>query len=379
MNAATTLSLAASGWDGQDVRYIFAGGEEDDNLSAMQVYDLRKKTWRSLRVGGSPDPPLSSSSSSSSPIRSSSRRAEEGQRRKEEKEGDELGRGDLLGGSVWSIECGTSCDKEMYIGGCFTYAGQSRETFPGFARFDVEKQAFSTVGGWTGPAKWTDRVKAVVAGNDNGYVYIGGVFTSVNGIPSNGVAAFNTMTQTWEDLSGRMEAKSYTDSLAFVQSTQTLYAGGYFHMEGTVWGLAMTQLGAAITPGPTPALISPAATMQPPEPVPVDPHHWEILAGGLASTVAGAQVKVNALLADDEEDVLYIGGTFDACNVSSDGWSETSDSATSLFLGNSTHSMRWQPLGRGLQASYGMGIVNTISKRLNLKPASSDGDSVATG
>lgn len=61
---------------------------------------------------------------------------------------------------------------------------------------------------------------------DNGYVYIGGSFSHVNGMESQGVAALNVAAQAWEPRS-TARVLSLVHALALSRDgLGTLYAGG---------------------------------------------------------------------------------------------------------------------------------------------------------
>lgn len=298
---STMLALATAAGDGYAVRYIFAGGFDfgyDDG--SMHVYDVKSQTWTPLQVGE---------------------------------------------GTVFALECGSSCSDEIYVGGSFSTVPGSKGplSVPGFARYDVKQMVFLVVGGWMGSSQHSV-VFAISAGNSDGYVYIGGEFSSVNGIPTTNVAAFNTKTQQWESRSGAFS--SAVVALCFLESSQALYAGGSFSLGNTgIGGIAIMRKGE---PSPYPTLSStptPSTTFTAtPSPTPGLPFYWDQVGGGLGSTTQDSAYVTDLVMGADN--VLYISGYFDACNVSSTGRSTpTSPDVTSLFLGNSTHGMEWRAMG----------------------------------
>jgi hypothetical protein len=84
---------------------------------------------------------------------------------------------------------------EVVVGGWFTSAGGVSANR--VARFNTQTNTWSTLGMFSsnGVNDWVNAL--VVVGNE---VFVGGRFTSAGGVSANGVARFNTQTNTWSSL-----------------------------------------------------------------------------------------------------------------------------------------------------------------------------------
>jgi N-acetylneuraminic acid mutarotase len=84
---------------------------------------------------------------------------------------------------------------EVVVGGTFTSAGGVSAN--GVARFNTQTNTWSSLG--TGSSNGVNGIvyELAVVGNE---VVVGGTFTSAGGVSANGVARFNTQTNTWSSL-----------------------------------------------------------------------------------------------------------------------------------------------------------------------------------
>jgi hypothetical protein len=123
---------------------------------------------------------------------------------------------------------------EVYVGGFFTSAGGVSANR--VARFNTQTNTWSTLG--TGSSNGVDSVVLALAvvGNE---VYVGGEFTSAGGVSANGVARFNTQTNTWSTLgTGSQNGVSVGGVsggvYALAVSGNEVYVGGRFISAGGV-------------------------------------------------------------------------------------------------------------------------------------------------
>jgi hypothetical protein len=118
---------------------------------------------------------------------------------------------------------------EVVVGGFFTSAGGVSAN--NVARFNTQTNTWSTLG--TGSSNGVNgEVRALaVVGNE---VYVGGFFSSAGGVSANGVARFNTQTNTWSTLgTGSSNGVNY-EVRALAVSGNEVYVGGAFTQAGGV-------------------------------------------------------------------------------------------------------------------------------------------------
>jgi len=118
---------------------------------------------------------------------------------------------------------------EVVVGGRFTSAGGVRAN--NVARFNTQTNTWSTLG--TGSSNGVEgRVNALaVVGNE---VYVGGEFASAGGVRANNVARFNTQTNTWSTLGTGSSNGVEGRVNALAVSGNEVYVGGDFFSAGGV-------------------------------------------------------------------------------------------------------------------------------------------------
>ena len=117
----------------------------------------------------------------------------------------------------------------VYVGGDFTQAGTT--TANRVARFDTTTQTWASLG--SDPANGVNGGVRALAVSGSA-LYVGGSFTQAGGAPANGVARFDTTTQTWaslgSDAANGVNGVGWVDALAV--SGDTVYVGGLFTQAG---------------------------------------------------------------------------------------------------------------------------------------------------
>jgi hypothetical protein len=119
---------------------------------------------------------------------------------------------------------------EVFVGGDFTSAGGVSAN--NVARFNTQTNTWSSLG--TGSSNGVnDYVYALaVVGNE---VVVGGEFTSAGGVSANGVARFNTQTNTWSSLgTGSSNGVSGVGVAALAVVGNEVFVGGGFTSAGGV-------------------------------------------------------------------------------------------------------------------------------------------------
>jgi len=139
-----------------------------------------------------------------------------------------LGTGSSNGVNDW-VSALAVVGNEVYVGGEFTSAGRVRAN--GVARFNTQTNTWSTLGtgSQNGVSGWVFAL--AVVGNE---VYVGGYFTSAGRVSANNVARFNTQTNTWSAL-GTGSSNGVNDVVrALAVVGNEVYVGGGFTSAGGV-------------------------------------------------------------------------------------------------------------------------------------------------
>jgi uncharacterized membrane protein len=130
---------------------------------------------------------------------------------------------------------------EVYVGGFFTSAGGVSANR--VARFNTQTNTWSSLG--TGSSNGVDSLvfALAVVGNE---VYVGGEFTSAGGVRANGVARFNTQTNTWSTLGTGSQNGVSVDGVsggvyALAVSGNEVYVGGRFISAGGVSAICVAR------------------------------------------------------------------------------------------------------------------------------------------
>jgi hypothetical protein len=144
-------------------------------------------------------------------------------------------------GVFGGVEALAVVGNEVYVGGGFTSAGgvSARNV----ARFNTQTNTWSSLG--TGSSNGVDSVvfALAVVGNE---VYVGGEFTSAGGVSANGVARFNTQTNTWSTLgtgsSNGVSVGGVSGGVyALAVSGNEVYVGGRFISAGGVSAIGVAR------------------------------------------------------------------------------------------------------------------------------------------
>lgn len=179
---------------------------------------------------------------------------------------------------------------DIYVGGRFSAAGNQLANH--IAHYDLSTNSWNAIGSGV-EGEFAQVLDAKIV-NDN--LYISGSFTSVNGIPANGIARYNITDEEWHSVGEGVEGTFYSMAI----TDNEIYLGGFLDESGS-WGLASYSF----TDG-----------------------SWQTVV-----TVSG---QVNTLL--HTGDALYIGGSF----TEVDGVS--ANRVAKYDISSST----WTPLGSGV-------------------------------
>jgi hypothetical protein len=139
-----------------------------------------------------------------------------------------LGTGSSNGVNAW-VNALAVVGNEVVVGGGFTSAGGVSANY--VARFNTLTNTWSALGTGSsnGVNQWVNAL--AVVGNE---VVVGGQFTSAGGVSANGVARFNTLTNTWSALGTGSSngVNSWVSALAVVGNE--VFVGGNFTFAGGV-------------------------------------------------------------------------------------------------------------------------------------------------
>jgi hypothetical protein len=146
-----------------------------------------------------------------------------------------------VGGVFGGVDALAVVGNEVFVGGRFTSAGGVSAN--NVARFNTQTNTWSTLG--TGSSNGVDSLvfALAVVGNE---VVVGGEFRSAGGVSANGVARFNTQTNTWSTLGtgssngvsiGGVSGGVY----ALAVSGNEVYVGGRFISAGGVSAIGVAR------------------------------------------------------------------------------------------------------------------------------------------
>jgi len=191
---------------------------------------------------------------------------------------------------------------DLVVGGFFTQAGGAPANR--VARFNTTTQTWTPLGSGAANGVNNGVLALAVSGSD---LVVGGVFNQAGGAAANGVARFNTTTQTWAPLgSGAANGVNSTVN-AIAVSGSDLLMGGRFTQAG---GAAANRVARFNTTTQT----------------------WAPLGSGAANGVNDAVLAIAVSGSD-----LYVGGLF----------SEAGGTAASGVARFDTTTQTWAPLGSG--------------------------------
>jgi hypothetical protein len=140
-----------------------------------------------------------------------------------------LGTGSSNGVSGGGVTALAVVGNEVFVGGFFTSAGGVSAN--NVARFNTQTNTWSSLG--TGSSNGVNNwvFALAVVGNE---VFVGGFFTSAGGVSANGVARFNTLTNTWSSLGTGSSNGVNNWVLALAVVGNEVYVGGEFTSAGGV-------------------------------------------------------------------------------------------------------------------------------------------------
>lgn len=122
---------------------------------------------------------------------------------------------------------------DLYLGGAFVTAGD--KVANGIAKFDTVTQTWSALGTGVSGVSAHYVYAVAISGTD---VYVSGTFTSAGGVSANRIAKFDTVTSTWSALGSGLEGSgAVVNAIAVIGSD--VYAGGVFSLAG---GLSVSNI-----------------------------------------------------------------------------------------------------------------------------------------
>jgi hypothetical protein len=221
-----------------------------------------------------------------------------------------------LNGTESAVFAVSISGSNVYIGGDFTKVGGIDANY--IVRWDITDNTWHALG--TGIGGQAPFVRSLAV--NGGSVYVGGIFSTAGGVPTNGIALWNG--SAWSTVGGGMGGTTpYVFALGF--SGSDLYAGGAFDTAGTVaadgiarWnGSTWSALGSGISNASGYSSVNAIAIIGTSIYVGGD---FTLAGGGAASRIArwngsawsalgtGMNAPVSALAANN--DTLYAGGEF---------------------------------------------------------------------
>jgi Kelch motif. len=216
---------------------------------------------------------------------------------------------------------------EVFVGGLFTSAGGVSAN--GVARFNTQTNTWSSLG--TGSSNGVgSRVSALaVVGNE---VYVGGLFTSAGGVSANNVARFNTQTNTWSSLGTGSSNGVLGSVYARAVVGNEVVVGGSFTSAGGVSANSVARFNTQT-------------------------NTWSSLGTGSSNGVSGGIVfsAVNALAVVGNE--VYVGGSFTSAGGVSANNVARFNTQTNTWSTLGTGSSNGVSGGSGFPAVYALAVV----------------------
>jgi N-acetylneuraminic acid mutarotase len=143
-----------------------------------------------------------------------------------------LGTGSSNGVSGGGVTALAVVGNEVFVGGAFISAGGVSAN--GVARFNTQTNTWSSLGTGSSNGVNSTVTALAVVGNE---VVVGGVFTSAGGVSANRVARFNTQTNTWSSLGTGSSNGVNNQVYALAVVGNEVFVGGEFTLAG---GIAST-------------------------------------------------------------------------------------------------------------------------------------------
>ena len=136
-----------------------------------------------------------------------------------------------LNGSNWELASGGFSgsiytvavkDDWVYVGGRFNSVGSVGAS--NIVRYNTASKEWSKLGSSNGPNNDADNAFVAAIAFQDDYVYVGGDFTNVNGIPAFSIARWNSVTDTWDSVGRGINGQVF----AVIPDGEDLYVGGRF-------------------------------------------------------------------------------------------------------------------------------------------------------
>ena len=113
-------------------------------------------------------------------------------------------------------------DEWIYVGGRFDSVGSLGSS--NIVRYNSTTNEWSTLGSSNGPNNDADNAYVAAIAFEGDYVYLGGDFTNVNGMPAFSLARWNSVTDTWDSVGRGINGQVF----AIAPDGDDLYVGGRF-------------------------------------------------------------------------------------------------------------------------------------------------------